>query len=166
MATETERKFLVNRGWTDVVPKEIVEITQGYLPTRKGVTVRVRVVDRNGVLGSTMTVKGPTRGISRPEFEYEISVDDGIEMLHTLCGRHIVRKIRLTTPSSYKGLVWEIDVFKGRHEGLVLAEIELDHPNRKISRLPTWVGLEVSDQPRFSNHSLAIHGLKLVGKMA
>lgn len=115
------------------------------------------------MLGATLTVKGPTTGISRPEFEHEISVDDGIEMLHTLCGRHIVRKIRLTTPSSYKGLVWEIDVFKGRHEGLVLAEIELDKPGRQISRLPRWVGLEVSDQPRFSSHSLALHGLRLVG---
>ena len=160
MAIEIERKFLVNSRWRDAVPKEWAEITQGYLPTKNGVTARVRITEKNGMVIPALTIKGPNSGISRPEFEYEIPLDDAQEMLE-MCGKRLIVKVRLTVPSSRRGLSWEIDVFKGRHNGLVLAEIELDRPDRKV-KLPHWVGLEVSGEQRFSNHSLALHGLGLL----
>lgn len=165
MATEIERKYLVNNRWQDVVPDDMIKITQGYLATAEDTTVRIRMMDRKGTLEARLAVKGPTVGISRPEFEYAIPLSDAQEMLY-LCGSRIVWKIRFFVPSSRKGLVWEIDVFKGKHEGLVLAEIELVSPEDRMVRLPKWIDREVSGDCRYSNHSLAIHGLKLVGKEA
>jgi CYTH domain-containing protein len=159
MAIEIERKFLVNNLVHELTRRGLVEITQGYLPTRRGATVRVRITERKEMLSATLTIKGPSKGIARPEFEYEIPVDDGLELL-ALCGKRVVRKFRFRVPAD-GDLVWEVDVFRGRHDGLVLAEIELDKPNRKVRR-PKWVGAEVSGDSRYSSHSLAMHGLKFV----
>ena len=162
MGIEIERKFLVNQLWRDLVPKYLVEITQGYLATAENTTVRVRLSERKGKVEAKLTVKGPSSGLLRPEFEYQIPVHDAEEILK-LCGKRIVKKVRLVVPSSRDGLVWEVDVFKGKHEGLVLAEVELDKPNRRV-RLPKWVAQDVSGDSRYSSLSLAIHGLRLLGK--
>jgi CYTH domain-containing protein len=53
----------------------------------------------------------------------------------------------------YQGAVWEIDVFKGKYEGLVLAEIELNDENEEI-QLPTWIGEEVTNDPAYLNVNL------------
>jgi adenylate cyclase len=158
MAIEIERKFLVNSLWRDVVPKDIEDIVQGYLPTKGGTTARIRIVGRRGLVAAKLAIKGPSAGISRPEFEYDIPAKDAKEMIR-LCGRRIVKKIRFIVP--VRRLVWEIDMFKGRHDGLVVAEVELARPDQKF-RLPKWVAKEVSGDPRYSNHSLAIHGLRLL----
>jgi adenylate cyclase len=163
MAIEIERKFLVvGGGWRKRVDKTLV-IRQGYLQTRAGTTVRIRIaadslVDRPH---ATLTVKGPTTGIVRAEFEHEIPLEDAQEMLDLLCGTRIVEKWRHLVPSSMDGCPWEIDEFVGRHAGLVLAEVELDKSSRRI-RLPKWIGREVSRESRYSNRSLAIHGMGLV----
>ena len=48
----------------------------------------------------------------------------------------------------------EIDVFKGDHRGLVLAEIEFAS-KRALSDLPDWLGKEVTDEERYYNANLA-----------
>ena len=53
-----------------------------------------------------------------------------------------------------QGYTWEVDVFEGANKGLVLAEIELDHEYEHFS-LPSWVGSEVSHDPRYYNSHLS-----------
>jgi hypothetical protein len=87
----------------------------------------------------------------RDEYEYEIPLADA-EALLALCGEHRLTKVRHLVP--YRGHVWEVDVFAGRHEGLCLAEIELSDVNESFE-LPPWVGEEVTGDPNYYNSVLA-----------
>ena len=145
MAKEIERKFLVHRElWQ---PKdEGIEIAQGYLAADKKRAVRVRLAgDR-----AWLTVKGPTKGVERLEFEYEIPTEDARAML-ALCERPWIEKRRYC--ERYGAHTWEIDCFMGENEGLVVAEIELSTADEIFER-PLWLGEEVSTDSRYLNASL------------
>jgi len=151
---EIERKYLVTGdGWRTGEPG--VEVRQGFLcASGSGPTVRVRSVSGAGIEPrGVITVKGPTRGISREEYEYEIPVADAEAMLG-LCTGSVVRKTRYRIP--HAGLVWEVDVFHGDNAGLVLAEVELDATDQEVQP-PDWVGEEVSSDPRYFNAYLSRH---------
>lgn len=147
MGTEIERKYLVRgTGWK--ADAEGIRIRQGYICRGSGVTVRVRTCgDSRGYL----TVKGPGKGIVRPEFEYEIPFGDAVEMLAELCGKPLIEKDRYRI--RYGELVWEIDEFHGENSGLVVAEVELAHQGQAVA-LPDWIDREVSGDPRYFNASL------------
>ena len=145
MAKEIERKFLVHRElWQ---PKdEGIEIAQGYLAADTKRAVRVRLAgDR-----AWLTVKGPTEGVERLEFEYEIPAADARAML-VLCERPWIEKRRYLERCGAH--TWEIDCFRGENEGLVVAEIELSAADEMFEH-PTWLGAEVSDDSRYLNASL------------
>lgn len=149
MATEIERKFLVKDDrWRALGEGTIYR--QGYLVAEAGRTVRIRVAGTQGYL----TIKGPSAGLARAEFEYAIPVDDALEMLRTLCPPPLIEKTRYKVP--WEGLTWEIDEFEGNNRGLVLAEVELADSHQSIV-LPDWIGEEVSSDPRYYNSNLAIH---------
>ena len=149
MALEIERKFLV-----DV--KKVVKlklsggerIAQGYLSTEPNKIVRVRIKKNRGFL----TIKSANIGIVRQEFEYEIPVADAEEILK-LCTPNILTKVRYKV--EYAGHTWEVDIFEGRHAGLILAEVELDSAEEKVE-LPDWIGEEVSGDERYYNSRLAL----------
>ncbi|TKG90378.1 CYTH domain-containing protein [Puteibacter caeruleilacunae] len=145
MATEIERKFLINHNKSIPFGKG-VKMVQAYLCADKSRTVRVRIAGDQGFL----TIKGPTQGVSRKEFEYEIPVAEAIELL-PLCDA-VVEKIRHCI--SYQGKVWEVDVFSGDNDGLILAEIELSSEDEKFE-LPEWIGEEVSGDKRYFNSYLS-----------
>jgi CYTH domain-containing protein len=146
MSVEIERKFLVvGNEWRNL--GEGVIYRQGYLASRDGITVRVRVAGENGYI----TVKGATEGISRAEYEYAIPLTDAIELLETLCDRPLIEKIRYQI--QWEGVQWEVDEFMGANQGLILAEVELTDANQHIT-LPNWIGKDVSDDPRYFNVSL------------
>lgn len=149
MAVEIERKFLVaSDGWK----KHIVRsgaIRQGYLSTGGPITLRIRIIDDAHAL---ITIKGERQGISRPEFEYAIPVADGREMLALANGAETVKRRHLL---DLPGGEWIVDVFEGAHQGLVLAEVELEHPEAEIT-LPDWLGKEVSNDPAYYNSNLAM----------
>jgi adenylate cyclase len=67
-------------------------------------------------------------------------------MLAALCARPLIEKTRFLV--CYEGLLWHVDEFKGDNAGLVLAEIELEHPDQPVP-LPPWVGQEVTHDPRY-----------------
>ncbi|HIK45338.1 MAG TPA: CYTH domain-containing protein [Leptolyngbyaceae cyanobacterium M65_K2018_010] len=149
MAQEIERKFLVvNETWRPGATA--LPIRQGYIPTRNARTVRVRVVGEQGYL----TLKGPAVGLVRPEFEYPIPLGDAETILATLCEPPLIEKYRYRIPAGE--VVWEIDEFLGVNQGLIIAEVELASPSQVIA-LPTWVGLEVTHDPRYLNANLARH---------
>ncbi len=147
MAREIERKFLLkDDSWREQAVGTWYR--QGYMSSKSGVTVRVRVAGDQGYL----TIKGLAQGISRLEFEYEIPVTEAEIMLDSLCHQPLIEKTRYKL--NYGGLVWEIDEFEGENKGLILAEVELQDVNQQIE-LPDWIGMEVSCDPRYFNSNLA-----------
>lgn len=153
MAIEIERKFLVkDDSWKQYVVKS-TRFIQAYLSHRPEGTVRLRILEDKAFL----TVKGKTAGIKRPEWEYEIPIEDAIRMFDSKVyeGEYLEKTRNIVV---YKGAVWEVDVFHGRHDGLVLAEIELED-TEIYPELPPFVGREVSDDPRYFNSNLNLTGL-------
>lgn len=145
MAIEIERKFLVTGdGW--VSASAGIRIAQGYLSIDADRTVRVRLAGNEAWL----TIKGRSEGISRAEFEYPIPPDEARDLLK-LCLPSVIDKTRHRIP--FGGHVWEVDVFHGDNEGLVVAEVELADESM-LPEIPPWAGAEVSDDPRYYNSSL------------
>lgn len=145
MGVEIERKFLVTGNGWQAHPG--IEFRQGYL--NEGVpTVRVRTMGERAAL----TIKGPTVGISRAEFEYEIPREDALAMLDDMCTGTLIEKVRRRI--EFGGRTWEVDEFLGANAGLVVAEVELDSEDAEVD-LPDWVGEEVSSDPRYFNSALA-----------
>jgi CYTH domain-containing protein len=154
MALEIERKFLVRSdAWRrdpDLEPG--VRLRQGYLQTPFPDQVRVRLVgDHEAVL----TLKQEESERVRREFEYAIPAAEARQLLATFCGDRVVDKIRYRLPTA--GLAWEIDVYQGRHDGLITADLELPDVDRAFT-LPEWVGAEITGQARYSNVRLASDG--------
>lgn len=148
MAVEIERKFLVTSDAWRALATSSSLLRQGYLSSNAKATVRVRSKDDAAAM---LTLKGATRGISRAEYEYEIPIEDAREML-AMAVPHVIEKRRYLVPAG--ALTWEVDVFEGRHQGLVIAEIELQSVEQSID-LPDWVGVEVSHDDRYNNASLS-----------
>lgn len=153
MGVEIERKFLVtDTGFLQGRRGE--RLIQGYLSHDRRATVRVRIEDQRAWL----TLKGETRGARRSEFEYPIPADDARAILAEMCAEGVIDKTRYRLPAGSAtdgaGLKWEVDVFHGDNQGLVVAEIELRHEDQSVPR-PDWLGEEVTDDPRFYNSALS-----------
>jgi adenylate cyclase len=148
MKQEIERKFLV-RG--DFRPHAVAseKIVQGYLSTVPERSVRVRRKGEKGFL----TIKGMSNesGTSRLEWETEISPDDA-DKLFRICESGIIDKTRYQVPEK-GGLTFEVDVFSGENEGLIMAEIELPSEGHPFTK-PEWLGEEVTGDKRYYNISL------------
>ncbi|GGG37518.1 CYTH domain-containing protein [Bizionia arctica] len=151
---EIERKFLVkSHAFKDEAFKQI-KIIQGFLNSNKERTVRIRLTDSLGFL----TVKGLSddAGLSRFEWEKEISKTD-TEALLKLCEKGMIEKTRYLIKSGNH--TFEVDEFYGDNEGLVVAEIELNHPTELFSK-PTWLGEEVTGNIKYYNSQLSNHPYK------
>jgi adenylate cyclase len=147
---ETERKFLVNKHIWDRIPKpEGVCISQGYLCADGEKSVRVRAAGDRGFL----TIKLGQEGLSRPEYEYPIQMEEALELIGA-CGQAVVEKVRFRIPAGSH--VWEVDEFHGASEGLLMAEIELTDPGEEFE-CPEWLGPEVTGDQRYYNACLSVH---------
>ena len=147
MPVEIERKFLVQGDYKSLAVSHS-RIRQGYICSSRGRTVRVRLRDDKGYL----TIKGPSLngGLSRYEFEKEISVDEALSLL-CLCEPGMVDKIRWLVPVGKH--VFEVDEFFGDNEGLVVAEVELAEETEDFER-PAFLGMEVTGDRHYYNSSL------------
>lgn len=148
MGLEIERKFLVDSDQWRVLG-EPVHYMQGYLVADGIRTVRVRVAGEKGFI----TIKGPTEGFSRSEFEYPIPAEEAAELL-ALSATPVIEKFR--TRILFEGHIWEIDEFKGLNKGLILAEIELQSESQSFG-VPPWIGKEVTGDVRYFNSYLSLH---------
>ena len=143
MAKEIERKFLV---YKDLFKPEInsgIKIVQAYLSVRPESTVRIRIMGDSAYI----TVKSKNKGLERGEWEYEIPVTDALEMISQCQCLSKIEKTR------YRYGRWEIDQFHSRHNGLVIAEIELKSSDESFD-LPEFIAKEVTDDPRYYNSIL------------
>ena len=91
-------------------------------------------------------------GATRSEFEYPIPLADARQMLTELCGAGVIDKTRYQLPQG--DLCWEIDVFHGDNDGLIVAEIELPSEGTSFEK-PAWLGEEVTGDSRYYNSALS-----------
>ncbi len=153
MTTEIERKFLIlNQDWQEYTSTEL-HIVQAYLATNEFSSTRIRIQGDK----ANINIKSATLGIERTEFEYPIPVDDAQLMIDDLCIKPVISKIRYVV--NHMQHIWEIDVFSGDNEGLIVAEIELSSPD-EIFEKPSWLGEEVSHEKRYYNACLINHPYK------
>lgn len=151
MAKEVERKFLVDgQAWRSQV-EDTIRIQQFYLASNAGRSVRLRISDGKR---AKLTLKFGSRGRERDEFEYKVPLADAEEMRQFAIGR-VIEKTRHHV--HHGGYLYEIDVFGGELSGLVIAELETPE-DVAASQLPSWIGREVTDDPRYYNATLAIGG--------
>ena len=151
MYMEIERKFLVgNNAFMNEAFKKR-RIVQGYICADADRSVRVRICEGEAFL----TIKSATneRGWSRYEFEQLIPLKDAEELMK-LCLPGLINKIRYYV--KFGGHTWEVDVFRGENDGLIIAEIELASEEETFE-LPEWIGREVSGDPKYYNMMLAKH---------
>jgi adenylate cyclase len=141
VAVEIERKFLiVNDRWREHA-SGTQHLKDGLIARDFDKKVRVRSYgDR-----ATLTVKSRGDGVTRDEFEYEIPPGDA-EALFRLCGAFVIEKTRHFVP--WRGHTWEIDIYHGVLEGVIVAEVELASESAAFER-PPWVGAEVTGDPRY-----------------
>ena len=146
MGIEIEKKFLLTgSAWKELTTGTAYR--QGYLSSQKERTVRVRIINDTGFL----TIKGPSVGATRMEYEYNIPIEDAKNLLDQLCEKPIIEKKRYKI--EFGGFIWEVDEFFGENEGLIVAEIELESEDQEFEK-PEWVGEEVTADPRYYNSNL------------
>lgn len=159
MGIEIERKFLLaGDAWRGLAERS-ERIAQGYLIGGAALasgqaksSVRLRVSGERAWLN----IKSATLGIERQEYEYPVPLEDATKMLADLAdGR--VEKIRHHV--MVDGAHFEIDEFLGDNAGLIVAEVELPATDAAYPT-PAWLGIEVSEQPRYYNVSLIDHPYK------
>jgi CYTH domain-containing protein len=144
---EIERKFLVDHSaWIKQVKTSCVHITQAYLQNSKEQTTRLRLRNDKAYL----TIKGPTLGLTRNEYEYEIPFQEAEQMILDFKLK-VLKKRRYLI--DYASKIWEVDVFEDELNGLIIAEIELES-EKEIFEKPAWVGEEVSYDSSYFNANL------------
>ncbi len=146
MAIEIERKFLVKREKILPLLSHGTFFEQGYIATEEFTTVRIRIAGEKAFL----TIKGKTEGMSRAEFEYPVPLSDAQEMLNRFCCRTI-KKTRYLIPHGRH--TFEVDLFEGDNEGLIVAEVELSSETEEV-KLPEWIAEEVTHDKRYYNSEL------------
>ncbi len=153
MALEIERKFLVAGEFKSLATSGS-RIVQGYISSQRGRTVRVRLRDDKGYL----TIKGPSLrgGLTRYEFEKEISKDEALSLL-MICEPGIIDKVRWLVPAGRH--VFEVDEFFGENAGLIMAEVELGSEDEAFER-PAFLGREVTGNRLYYNSCLRAHPFK------
>lgn len=153
MGVEIERKFLLHHDtWNKLVKPAGKDLRQGYILNDPAKTIRVRIAEAKAWL----TIKGVTLGASRLEYEYEIPIAEAKELLDNFSEGEL-EKIRYEI--DYKGKIWEVDVFSGENDGLIVAEIELLSEDEDFE-CPKWIDVEVTGDKRYYNASLTTYPFK------
>jgi adenylate cyclase len=159
LPVEIERRFLViNDDWKQDIIKSgahqqmFATIKQGYLSTDPAHVVRVRLYEEGD---AHIVIKGKNEGATRVEFQYEIP-ETHAQALLQLCDNQLVTKRRYMVEAGpdWLHLWWDVDVFTGANEGLVIAEIELHRETDQFD-IPSWLGVEVTNDYHYSNVQLA-----------
>ena len=148
---EIERKFLVTS--TDFIQESQAQqkIAQGYLSSNPERTVRVRTKDDKGFL--TIKGKSNTSGTSRFEWEKQITLSEAQQLL-LLCEKGVIEKTRYLV--NFGKHLFEVYVFYGDNDGLIMAEIELSDEDEAFEK-PDWLGKEVTKDERYYNAYLSRH---------
>ena len=167
MALEIERKFLVSSDAWRAQASRVIPMAQGYLNDQASmdsgaqrVSVRVRLEGDD----ARLNLKSREVGHTRQEFDYPIPIADARALLARCVGGLIDKHRHLVEHADH---LWEVDEFFGDNAGLIVAEIELDSGDEVWNLVnllvwhdvwferPAWLGMEVTDSPRYYNLALA-----------
>ena len=175
---EIERRFKLKPD-SMIKPTDIVKvenIIQGYISTDTGCVIRIRIIDNKYAY---QTIKGPKRGSTAREIEFEIPLYEAQDLLAEFRKSDLIYKIRYIVVPNYKeegfiekliskvfgklflsnvktnNKVWHVDFFAGSLQGLQIAEIELEKEDEEFEK-PDWLGEEITTDPKYSNLSLSI----------
>jgi adenylate cyclase len=149
MPREIERKFLLQDDTWRREVRRSQPMSQGYIASGGGASVRVRVAGEEAWLN----IKVGGFVASRQEYEYAIPLDEARELL-AAAQRPLIEKTRHFVERG--AMTWEIDEFHGENAGLVVAELELDSEDEQFAR-PPWLATEVTQLRRYYNVSLVTH---------
>ena len=146
---EIERRFLVDEIPGDL--PEPVAVEQSYLATMP-VSVRVRRLGTRRIL----TIKAG-RGLERMEIERDLT-DPEFDALWNVPSELRIAKRRHFVDLG-GGHTAELDLFDGDLTGRRLVEVEFaTTADAGAFTPPAWFGPEVTDDPRYTNSSLARFG--------
>ena len=164
---EIERKFLVHKAgapWR-ALAFSVSHICQGYIKS-EGATVRIRTKAISSLPSSQgeeskkafRTIKGPSLdgGLSRYEFEKEITMDEAQHLLE-LCKGGVIDKTRYLVKSGNH--TFEVDEFHGDNDGLIFAEVELGSADEAFEK-PDFIADEVTGDKRYYNSNLLTYPYK------
>ncbi len=150
---EIERKFLVRALPEGLDQFAHDDIAQGYVEILPdGTERRVRKKGDKHYL----TVKSGT-GRTRSESEQEITEAAFQEQWQATEGRR-VEKTRYSIPHGDRTI--ELDIYRGALDGLIVVEVEFPDQETSEKFVPLdWFGDEVTEDSRFKNQQLALHGM-------
>lgn len=154
MAIEIERKFLITSEAFKAEAFNRYYIKQGFLNSNPERTVRVRLKKDKGIL--TVKGKSTSNGLSRFEWEKAVSKKEA-EALLSVCEEGIIDKIRYEVKVGNH--IYEVDVFSGDNQGLIIAEVELNSETERFKK-PDWLGEEVTGDVKYYNSSLSKFSFK------
>lgn len=146
---EIERKYLVSFPPEDYTSFPCRKIEQAYLCTDP--VVRIRRQDEEFFL----TYKG--RGLlAREEYNLPLTEEAYLHLLPKADGIVLTKKRYLLPLPSHPGLTIELDVFEGRYEGLMLAEVEFPSVEEAEAFVPPhWFGEDVTLSGQYQNSRLS-----------
>lgn len=146
MGIEIERKFLLCSDAWRAEAQRSVRMVQAYLGGER-CSVRIRIEGDQAFLN----LKSKELGAKRLEFEYRVALVEAEQMLAAFGGAQVAKTRHYVVRGAH---TFEIDVFSGDNDGLVVAEVELAAEDEAFER-PDWLGAEVTDDPRYYNVALA-----------
>lgn len=155
MNVEIEKKFLVKDYSFTSLAQELWHIRQGFIIVDAGRSLRIREDRAVALTKYTLGLKISHSELRRDEYEYPISEEDGVRLLESC--HSLIEKDRYrvyTMHNHILGTFWDIDVFHGDNEGLVIAEMEMPSEDFKF-KIPDWVGEDVTADPRYLNTNLS-----------
>ena len=147
---EIERRFLIkDKNKAEELIKEYKEtkktITQDYIYSDIFTAIRKRKIEKNNEAKYFYTVKTGKKGFSVNEFEEEISKEK-YDLLKIDEARITIKKDRFIIPY-INNLKIELDIFHGRYEGVIFAEIEFEDENQaRKAKIPEWFDLEIGEK--------------------
>lgn len=144
---EIERKFLIKKLPDNLTSYKARKIEQAYLCTDP--VVRVRRDNDDYYL--TYKSKGM---IVREEYNLPLTKEAYGHLLAKADG-NIITKTRYEIPEK-DNLTIELDVFEGKFDGLLLAEVEFTSEEEALGYIPPeWFGEDVSNSTKYHNSTLS-----------
>lgn len=155
MHDEIELKFLVKEMPEGLHNYEAHQLKQGYVALGEdGSEVRLR--EKDGKYFLTAKSGG---SVKRSEAEIRIGKKD-FNILWPFTEGKRVEKLRYDIP--YAGRVIELDVYSGKLEGLVTAEIEFESARECAAFTPPpWLGKDITSDRRYKNKNLSRNGIPI-----
>lgn len=152
---EIERKFILN-VLPNIIYKESQVITQGYLAIDEVGEVRVRSINDKSF---KMTYKS-NGDMIRDEIEFEITPDLFKNLINNCEGRTLTKlrhKGKLPRDPKFFDISIDIDVYTGKHHGLIIGEVEFVTTEEAKEFNPLkyeWIEREVTNDSSFKNRNL------------